>query len=165
MFKSSFDAIADENSRVLILGTLPGNESLRTGQYYANPSNQFWSLIMENKYVSSYETRKQFLLNNHIAIWDVLQKANRIGSLDKNIFQEIPNDFDTFFADHPNIQYVFFNGKKAKGYFERYCPRWMITKTCKTLPSSSSALEMNFMIKKTKWQDALRVLKNESILD
>lgn len=159
MLKSSFDPIADANSRVLLLGTLPGDESLRTGQYYANPTNQFWSLVMDDSSISTYEAKKKFLLDNHIAIWDVLQNANRTGSLDKNILQEIPNDFDSFFEDHPNIQYVFFNGNAARDYFEQYCSKWIKTKIIKTLPSSSVKLKMSLSLKREKWQDALKILK------
>lgn len=141
MKKYSFSPIADENSKVLILGTIPGDESLRLGQYYANPMNQFWRIIASvvNESVPiSYDDKKSLLLNNNIAIWDVLMHCEREGSLDSAIKTEFPNDFKTFFEEHKNIKAVFFNGGKGANYFHKHNLH-DYAHTYITLPSTSSA--------------------------
>jgi len=141
MKKFSFSPIVDENSKILILGTMPGNKSLQLIQYYANPTNQFWkiiSLITGGNFNTEYEIKKRVLLKYHIAIWDVLMHCEREGSLDVNISDEVPNDFKIFFSKYPNIKAVFFNGSKAADLFGKYNlasdDRIYIT-----LPSTSSA--------------------------
>ena len=141
MKKFSFPPIVDENSKVLILGTMPGNKSLQLNQYYANPTNQFWkilSFITGEKFNVEYEVKKRVLLKYHIAIWDVLMHCEREGSLDVNISDEVPNDFKTFFAKYTNIKAVFFNGSKAADLFNKY-HLGENDKFYKTLPSTSSA--------------------------
>src|SRR3954464_11650666 len=94
--KLGLPPVADENSRVLVLGSLPGDESLRLQQYYANPSNQFWSLlegVFGAPVGSDYDERLRFLANHRVALWDVLQSAERRGSGDDAITRERPNDF------------------------------------------------------------------------
>jgi hypoxanthine-DNA glycosylase len=141
MKKISFPPIVNNNSRVLILGTMPGNKSLKMNQYYANPQNQFWRILSEitsNNFITSYEEKKRLLLKNGIALWDVLMHCEREGSLDVNISDELPNDFVDFFHHYPGIRKVGFNGKKAKKLFEKFC----LYKTGLdywTLPSTSSA--------------------------
>jgi len=83
---TSFEPIVDKNCKVLILGTMPGEISLQKQQYYANKQNQFWKIIYSlfNKDVEDdYEKRKIFLLDHHIAIWDVLKSCDREGSRDR----------------------------------------------------------------------------------
>ena len=88
-----FDPIYDENSEVLILGTAPGVESLKKGEYYADPGNRFWEMI-EAVYGSNgtplksavYQEKIKYLLDNKIALWDILAFCYRNGSLDKSIY-------------------------------------------------------------------------------
>lgn len=123
MYIQSFPSISNKNSKVLILGTMPGIASLTLNQYYGHPQNVFWKLlftIFNEPYSTEYEIRKKLLLNQNIALWDVLQTCVREGSLDSAIEQEIPNDFTDFLASHPNIQHIFFNGQKAAKYFKKY---------------------------------------------
>lgn len=75
-----FEPIIDDNCEVLILGTMPGSESLRKQEYYAYERNQFWKIVFSlfgEEYTESYEDKKIFLLKNHIAVWDVLQSCDR----------------------------------------------------------------------------------------
>jgi len=114
--------LADEWATVLILGTMPGEESLRKKEYYANPRNTFWKImarLFEFGHDASYE-------ENKIALWDVMQACERQGSLDSAINDRaiIENDFVSFYRSHPNMRHVFFNGAKAeKEYFKRVLPR------------------------------------------
>ncbi|MDI6705848.1 MAG: DNA-deoxyinosine glycosylase [Bacillota bacterium] len=112
----SFGPVVDENSRVLILGSMPGEESLRKQQYYANPRNQFWPIIYAIfglKPDVSYDKRINFVLSKGIALWDVIERCERKGSLDSNIRNEKPNNIKELLKAYQNIRLVVFNGIKA----------------------------------------------------
>ncbi len=160
MKKYSFPPIVDSNCKVLILGTMPGDRSLRQNQYYANPQNQFWkimSFVTGDNFNLQYEEKKQLLLKNKIAIWDVLMHCVREGSLDENISDEVPNDFKLFFSKYPNIEAIFFNGGKAEGLFQSH-DLYDSAKSYITLPSTSSAnTSMTLERKAQIWKD--RILK------
>ncbi len=138
----SFEPIIDDNSRVLILGTMPGPESLRKKQYYANSTNQFWKIIYRvldesEEPPSNYEKRIKFLKENGIALWDVLESCEREGANDSKIANGKPNDFKTPLRKSPNLRRFFFNGKKAEHCFKKYgCPEDV---DCIGLPSTSAA--------------------------
>ncbi|ODA39360.1 DNA-deoxyinosine glycosylase [Desulfosporosinus sp. BG] len=120
----SFPPIVEEQSRVLILGSMPGVESLRLQQYYANPRNQFWKIIFalfDLEPVEEYEERTRFLRSQRIALWDVIKMCSREGSLDSKIREEQVNDFSSLFKKYPQIKAVMFNGGKA---FETY-KKWI----------------------------------------
>lgn len=96
MLVHGFAPVVGWNARVLILGTLPGGDSLRFHQYYANTRNAFWFIMRQLfNIIGSYDERLESLIKNRIAIWDVLQRAERSGSLDGAIVRgtEVPNDF------------------------------------------------------------------------
>jgi hypoxanthine-DNA glycosylase len=120
----SFPPLARRNARVLILGSMPGAESLRRRQYYAHPSNQFWP-IMGALFGAGrelpYAERVERLLDRGVAVWDVLKHCERAGSLDSGIRRdsEVANDFANFFGRHPSIRAVFFNGAKSETVFSR----------------------------------------------
>ncbi|RAR47617.1 DNA-deoxyinosine glycosylase [Flavobacterium lacus] len=137
----SFPSISNQESKVLILGTMPGTASLRLDQYYGHPRNTFWKLlfiIFNEPYSIDYEIRKKLVVKHNIALWDVLKNCEREGSLDSAIEKEIPNDFTCFLTSHPKIEKIVFNGKKAALYFKKYVP---ISNQYKlmTLPSTSPA--------------------------
>ncbi|HPE09227.1 MAG TPA: DNA-deoxyinosine glycosylase [Saprospiraceae bacterium] len=126
----SFEPIANKNAKVLILGTMPGGESLSQKEYYADPSNHFWDImfrILNEDYdffrlaqVSvTYASKRQLLINNRIALWDTIKECERKGNLDRDIKDEIINDFETFLQEHKAITSIFFNGKGARNYFDR----------------------------------------------
>jgi len=107
---------------VLILGSMPGVESLRQQQYYAHPRNAFWDLLGElfgARRELPYDGRRQVLTARGIAVWDVARECIRPGSLDSDIRNAQPNDFARFFHDHPTLRAVFFNGQKAAQMFDR----------------------------------------------
>ena len=120
-----FRPIAGRDARTLILGSLPGQRSLQMQQYYAHPQNAFWKLIAAlfgTEAALPYARRVQVLRKNHIALWDVLEAAERPGSLDSSIVHAsaLANDFATFFKSHPRIRRVFFNGRKAEDMYRRF---------------------------------------------
>lgn len=137
----SFSPISAEDSKILILGTMPGTKSLELNQYYGHSQNNFWKFIftiLKEDISFDYETKKAILIKNKIALWDVLQFCDRVGSLDSAIKNEIANDFESFLKDHPDITMILFNGQKAAAFFKKYVP---LEKTYQliTLPSSSPA--------------------------
>lgn len=158
MKRFSFEPIIDENSKVLILGTMPGNKSLQFNQYYANPTNQFWkilSFITATDFITDYEIKKRLLLKHHIAIWDVLMHCEREGSLDINISDEASNDFQIFLPKYPSVKAVFFNGSKAERLFGTY-NLFDANKAYITLPSTSSANTSMTLEKKAKiWKESI----------
>lgn len=139
--KASFPPLVDTNSRVLILGTLPGDESLLKKEYYGNLRNRFWKVIAglaDLEELSDYQSKKAALLALGIGIWDVVDSAERSGSLDSAIRIERVNDLDTFIETHPQISIVAFNGRKAQLFYDRYFKRKAhLQYVC--LPSTSPA--------------------------
>ncbi len=122
--ETGFPPVACADSRILVLGSMPGIVSLERRQYYAQPRNAFWRIMGELFGIASdleYAERLQSLLKAGVALWDVLRSCERSGSLDANIVMKsaVTNDFVGFFAAHPHIDRVFFNGATAAGVFER----------------------------------------------
>ncbi len=112
----SFPPIVNEQSEILILGSVPGNKSLLMQQYYAHPQNQFWKLmfhLFEEKYSLDYQKRIDFLKKNKIALWDVIESCERKGSLDTEIKNEIDNNIPQLIENHPKIKIIFCNGQKS----------------------------------------------------
>ena len=117
--------MAHPSARRLILGSMPGKASLAAGQYYAHPRNAFWPSLGElfGAYPHlTYAERCNILTAKGIAVWDVLKSCRRQSSLDADIEKSsiITNDFAAFFADHPQLQQVFFNGAAAEQSFRRH---------------------------------------------
>jgi len=121
----SFAPIENHAATVLILGSVPGKVSLEKGEYYAHRQNHFWKImreLLEFPPELLYQERLEMLQSSGIALWDVLQTCVREGSLDTRIeaSSEVPNDFNTFFSQHPRITHVFFNGAKAEQCFHKH---------------------------------------------
>ena len=108
MKKSGFAPVINKKTEILILGSLPSDISILKGEYYANPQNQFWNIIFaifnSGVPVVEYKKKLDLLLKNKIGLWDVLTEANRTGSLDSNIKQEVLNDFSGLFNEYPKIR-------------------------------------------------------------
>ncbi|MBE8726084.1 DNA-deoxyinosine glycosylase [Flavobacterium hungaricum] len=137
----SFPPITSDTAKILILGTMPGTKSLELNQYYGHNQNNFWKImftILKEEFSNDYQTRKNLLVNNNIALWDVLQYCDRVGSLDSAIKNEIANDFENFLKQHPKITTIFFNGQKAAAFFKKYIHLQKEYQLI-TLPSTSPA--------------------------
>ncbi|MGV0968604.1 MULTISPECIES: DNA-deoxyinosine glycosylase [Empedobacter] len=123
MHKQSFAAIISEQPKTLILGSLPGDLSLEVNQYYGHPRNRFWKMIFEifeTEFSEDYEVRKQLILQNKLALWDVAHSADRKGSMDVDMKNVSPNLIDELLNEHPTIEKIIFNGKKAEQLFWKY---------------------------------------------
>ena len=121
----SFPPLACPTARVLILGSMPGAESLRQKRYYAHPHNQFWPIagaVLGFDPALPYAQRVARLVAKNVAVWDVLKHCERPGSLDSNIRREneVANNFGAFLKSHPRLRAVFFNGGKAEQAFGRH---------------------------------------------
>jgi hypoxanthine-DNA glycosylase len=115
--------IISKNSRILILGSFPSEQSLFKEQYYANPTNQFWEILFNiyNKpFHPEYKDKTDFILESRFALWDVIESCIRDGSTDKKIKSEVVNDFDQLFTNFPNVTHLFFNGKHAFKFFVKH---------------------------------------------
>ena len=151
--KESFPPLVDEYSEILILGTMPGDESLRINQYYASPNNSFWKIMSvlfnEGKSFQDYEEKVNCLKKNHVALWDVFSFCEREGSADSNIQGEKLNDIEGLLKQYPHIKKIVFNGQKAaKSYTP--CIAYAIAEST----SNANAKKMDVKVKdwKTKLQ-------------
>ena len=117
MIKRSFPPVIDSQTRVLILGSLPGEASLAASRYYAHPQNGFWRLlgrVLDVDLVAlDYDTRLATLLDHYIGLWDVIAGARRDGSLDGAIRDAEANDLPALVATLHNLRAVAFNGQTA----------------------------------------------------
>lgn len=155
--KASFQPEVDQHTRILILGSLPGEVSLAAGQYYANPRNQFWrltgALINRDLVALPYPDRLSVLREHRIGLWDVVGTAHRAGSLDTNIRLIEANPLVDLIATLPELRVVAFNGGKAATLGEAVL-RGVDGVARLALPSSSPAYTLSF---ESKWQSWMRL--------
>ena len=138
----SLPPVMGNNPSILVLGTMPGTESLRKREYYAKSGNRFWDLIARlggEELPNSYEDKIKLLDKCGIALWDVLASAKRAGSSDESITNEIPNNLPEFLKEIPSIRTIAFNGKKAEVLFDRYFYQLRNKYDCISLKSTSPA--------------------------
>ena len=140
------DPVADEATVAMILGTFPGPEALGRREYYADPRNQFWSImdrVLEPLSGLDYRAKVAVLLRRRIGLWDVIGSCEREGALDRAIKNPEPNDLADLLRRHPKVRAIYFNGQKAEKYFKRLCKPGHVDLPVglklETLPSSSGA--------------------------
>lgn len=136
----TFEPIYNKNSRVLILGSFPSVKSRENNFYYGHPQNRFWKVIAGvtgNPVPVSIEEKKELLLNNHIAIWDVIASCSIQGSSDSSIRDVVVNDF-TKVLQESSIQTIYVNGNKAYELYDKYAKPKIGIEAVK-LPSTSPA--------------------------
>ncbi len=160
--KVAFSPIINSSCSVLLLGTMPGDSSLKRQQYYGHAGNHFWRLIYTlfgQPVDPDYEARKKFLLDHEIGLWDVLASCTCEGSLDSNIKNEEVNDFAAFYQQYPKIVHVFFDSKKAEEFYLRHVKK-SPDKIYHLLPSPSRAnASKSFEQKLEAWKELLRCVK------
>ena len=160
----SFPPIEDPTASVLILGSMPGKESLRAGQYYAHCRNAFWPImgdLIGAAPTLPYESRTQILKAAGIALWDVLASCTRGSSMDSDIDAAsiCPNDFASFLLAHPGISQVFFNGVMAEKCFRKFVQPLLDPRSLhyQRLPSTSPAnAAMTYDQKLKAWETILQ---------
>lgn len=162
--KKAFSPFINNDSKILILGTMPGEKSLELQEYYGNKGNQFWKLLfaMFNlPLTQDYNEKLKFLQDHGIALWDVLQYCEREGSLDSRIKNEVPNNFTSFYKKYPNIKNVFFSSKNAAAYYDKHIGR-SVEVVYEILPSPSGAnASKSFAEKLEIWKEKILPLINK----
>lgn len=156
-WKQGLPPIARPDARLLILGSLPGDASLRAERYYAHPRNHFWLLLErvlgEPLVDLAYDQRFQLLQLRRVALWDVVDKAQRRGSLDGQMRGVEVRDLVGFVESLPELQAVAFNGATAARHGRKALGATQLQRI--DLPSSSPALTMPASAKAERWM-ALR---------
>jgi len=151
---SSFAPASAPDAKLLVLGTLPSQESLRRREYYAHSRNAFWRIVEVIFGIPAgapYAERVRLLNEAGIALWDVCAAAHRPGSLDSAIRSETPNDFARFLEAHPRVRLIAFNGAKAADLFRKHVAL-AVDIPCVDLPSTSPAhAAMPFSEKVKRW--------------
>ncbi|SNS68027.1 G/U mismatch-specific uracil-DNA glycosylase [Noviherbaspirillum humi] len=156
--KTGFPAVISDRTRILVLGSFPGEASLKAAQYYAHPRNQFWRLLSavleEDIAALPYEQRLLRLDVHGIGLWDVIDVCAREGSLDTAIRQAQPNDFSILKAQCPRLFRVCFNGKTSGKFEPQFQAAGFDTLV---LPSSSPAnMQLSFEQKLEIWRGIIR---------
>ena len=148
-----------------MLGTLPGEESLRRGEYYAHPRNLFWPIVFAlfgETPPPVYAERLSFVAQRRIALWDVCGTAQRIASADSTIVGEVPNTIHQLIDAHPGIRAVAFNGSGARRLYDRHFTRHAGLRYL-ALPSTSPAhARLGFAEKLARWGALCEVLDSEA---
>lgn len=154
---NGFPPVLDRRTRILVLGSFPGEASLAAQQYYAHPRNQFWRLlsaVLDDDLASlPYEQRLLQLLTHRIGVWDVIALCEREGSLDTAIRRAQANDFALLKRQSPDLFRVCFNGKTSGKFAHQFAAAGFSTLV---LPSSSPAnAQFSFEQKLAQWRNII----------
>lgn len=135
--------VYDKHSKILILGSFPSVKSREEGFFYGHPQNRFWrvlSAVCKADTPATIQEKRQFLLDNHIAVWDVIKSCDIVGLSDSSIKNVVPNDLNII-LESADIKQIFVNGKKAEELYKKYIePKIRREAIC--LPSTSPANAM-----------------------
>ena len=127
-------------SEVLILGSFPSVKSRESAFFYGHPQNRFWAVIAEifsTEKPVTVEEKKELILSNKLALWDVIAQCEIEGSADSTITDVTANDLSVI-LENSNVKRIFVNGKTAEKYYNKYTyPKTGIKAVC--LPSTSPA--------------------------
>ncbi len=140
----SFAPKVTNNTKVLILGSMPGIKSLQMQEYYAHPQNRFWKIMgllcgYKELEKADYKTKISVINANGIGLWDVIENCSRKGSLDSDIEKEQPNDIRHLLEEYPEIKTICLNGNKSFFCFKKYFPELLMQYRCLKMPSTSPA--------------------------
>lgn len=151
---ASFAAHVAPDTRLLILGSLPGARSLAERRYYAHPTNQFWRLVGEvvdrPLATMGYDARLAALREARVGLWDVIRTAERRSSSDSEIRGVEAHDLAALVATLPELRTVAFNGGKAAAIGRRQLPVLDAVAVI-DLPSSSAANTTRYAVKLERW--------------
>ena len=140
MIRHPFPPLYNKDSKILILGSFPSVKSREQMFFYGHPQNRFWkvvSAVFECDEPETVEDKKQFLLKNGIALWDVIDSCEITGSSDSSIKNVKVNDISEILKI-ADIRQIFVNGKTAEKYFKKYT-KVQINREAICLPSTSPA--------------------------
>ncbi len=140
MIKHPIKPVYDENSKILILGSFPSQKSREQMFFYGHPYNRFWKVIaevFESDLPITIDEKKRFLLENNVAVWDVIASCDIEGSSDSSIRNVVANDLSEILNVAP-IRQIYVNGKTAEKYYNKYI-KDAIKCEAVCLPSTSPA--------------------------
>ena len=138
--KHEIPPVSDKNSKILILGSFPSVKSRESQFFYHHPQNRFWkvlSSVLDKDTPITIDEKKDFLLDNNIALWDVIASCDIEGSSDSSIKNVVANDLNKI-IDTCDIKQIFCNGGKSFELYKKYCEKNTNLKAIK-LPSTSPA--------------------------
>ena len=136
----NFPPLFDENSEILILGSFPSVKSREQQFFYGHPQNRFWRVlaaILECEVPQTIEQKREMLLQNKIALWDVLKSCEIEGSSDSSIKNAVPNDI-LHILENSRVEKIFVNGKTAQKYYDKFLKSTLNIEAT-SLPSTSPA--------------------------
>lgn len=156
---AGFPPILASRCRTLILGSMPSLVSLEEAFYYAHGRNAFWPILSEvfGTPCDTVEQKRACIVENDLALWDVLQGCERRGSLDASIRAPQANDFSELFSAHPEIRKILFNGATAWRLFERFAGGFLEGRRAVRMPSTSPANTMTYAEKLALWRRELKL--------
>ena len=134
-----FEPIFNNQSKILVLGSFPSVKSREQHFYYGHPQNRFWkvlSKVLACEEPITIEDKKKMLLEHEIALWDVIESCEIVGSSDASIKEVIPNRIEEV-LEHSSVKVIFCNGKTAYNLYKKYFKHLSIEVIC--LPSTSAA--------------------------
>ena len=155
--KHTFDPVFNEESKILILGSFPSVKSRENQFFYGHPQNRFWKVmanVLNWEVPETIEEKKEMLLTNHVAVWDVIASCSIIGSSDTSIKDVVVNDFSRI-LETSKVERIYVNGGKAYELYHKYAEKNTGMKAVK-LPSTSPANAAWNLEKLQKvWKDAI----------
>lgn len=122
MIQHPISPVYDRHSTILILGSFPSVKSRDVGFFYGHPQNRFWKVVAAvfgQSVPQTVDEKRAFLLRTGVALWDVIQSCDIVGSSDSSIRNVVPNDL-TPILEQARIRQIFVNGKKAMSLYQRY---------------------------------------------
>lgn len=140
MVEHPISPVFDSNSKILILGSFPSVKSREANFFYGHPQNRFWKVlatVFDTMVPITIEEKRAFLLTNGVAVWDVIQSCDIVGSSDSSIKNVVANDLCVILDNAP-IEQIFVNGKTAEQYYKKYIEKEIGRKAI-CLPSTSPA--------------------------
>lgn len=138
--KHTFDPVFNAESKILILGSFPSVKSRENNFFYGHPQNRFWKVmanVLEWEVPTTIEEKREMLLKNHVAVWDVIASCSIVGSSDTSIKDVVVNDFSRI-LENSKVERVYVNGGKAYELYHKYAEKVTGIKAVK-LPSTSPA--------------------------
>ena len=157
--KHTFDPVFDAESKILILGSFPSVKSRENNFFYGHPQNRFWKVmanVLEREVPTTIEEKRKMLLENHVAVWDVIASCSIVGSSDTSIKDVVVNDFSRI-LENSKVERVYVNGGKAYELYHKYAEKVTGIKAVK-LPSTSPANAAWSLEKLTKtWKEIIEI--------
>ena len=157
--KHTFDPVFNTESKILILGSFPSVKSRENNFFYGHPQNRFWKVmanVLNWKMPTTIEEKRKMLLENHVAVWDVIASCSIVGSSDTSIKDVVVNDFSKI-LENSKVERIYVNGGKAYELYHKYAEKVTGIKAVK-LPSTSPANAAWSLEKLTKtWKEIIEI--------